>query len=352
MVMSQRVLAPNPTQLQGQRLIGKPSMARSGSNSMSSTVGYQQVGFHFQFCFLLKKKLQYLFVKLEKKIFCFSKKCWRWFQCESCRTLNATACNAFYCPYARPAASRLQPLIDRAPRPCIWTWLRCRPPLRPPPGPAAWQGAWEEAELPSAPHPCQVQQEVPLILSPTRQAARRRPSSLSGSNWKRRCWRSRHQNPPRHCSTSCRRRLTASSSTWWAWRRWCRVLSTVRVSRVSNSNQTLGIQRKSSWGPIHYDVTQYDILTFRRVICLKVIHRITISLLAVCHRLLTAYYCASSRVDRLRPDLGLQRAHHLIINSLFFTNPTMQKTATVLRTCIDGYDIHLVTLTSFDLGNK
>ncbi|KAG7275469.1 hypothetical protein CRUP_008326 [Coryphaenoides rupestris] len=42
MVMSQRVLAPNPTQLQGQRLIGKPSMARIGSNSMSSTVGYQQ----------------------------------------------------------------------------------------------------------------------------------------------------------------------------------------------------------------------------------------------------------------------------------------------------------------------
>ncbi|KAK0151926.1 Transcriptional repressor p66-beta [Merluccius polli] len=42
MVMSQRVLAPNPTQLQGQRLVGKPGMARTSSNSMSNSVGYQQ----------------------------------------------------------------------------------------------------------------------------------------------------------------------------------------------------------------------------------------------------------------------------------------------------------------------
>ncbi|CAL8297096.1 unnamed protein product [Lota lota] len=42
MVMSQRVLAPNPTQLQGQRLVGKPGMARTSSNSMNNSVGYQQ----------------------------------------------------------------------------------------------------------------------------------------------------------------------------------------------------------------------------------------------------------------------------------------------------------------------
>ncbi|KAJ3608593.1 hypothetical protein NHX12_023125 [Muraenolepis orangiensis] len=40
MVMSQRVLAPNPTQLQGQRLLGKPTMGRSGS--LSGSGGYQQ----------------------------------------------------------------------------------------------------------------------------------------------------------------------------------------------------------------------------------------------------------------------------------------------------------------------
>ena len=44
MVMSQRVLAPNPTQLQGQRLMGKPGMVRTSSGSMNNSVGYQQVG--------------------------------------------------------------------------------------------------------------------------------------------------------------------------------------------------------------------------------------------------------------------------------------------------------------------
>lgn len=42
MLMSQRVIAPNPAQLQGQRL-SKLGMSRS-SSSLSSPVSYQQVG--------------------------------------------------------------------------------------------------------------------------------------------------------------------------------------------------------------------------------------------------------------------------------------------------------------------
>ncbi|XP_030202905.1 transcriptional repressor p66-beta [Gadus morhua] len=42
MVMSQRVLAPNPTQLQGQRLMGKPGMVRTSSGIMNNSVSYQQ----------------------------------------------------------------------------------------------------------------------------------------------------------------------------------------------------------------------------------------------------------------------------------------------------------------------
>ncbi|CAG5892103.1 unnamed protein product [Menidia menidia] len=41
MLMSQRVIAPNPSQLQGQRL-SKPGMSRSSSSSMGNAVGYQQ----------------------------------------------------------------------------------------------------------------------------------------------------------------------------------------------------------------------------------------------------------------------------------------------------------------------
>ncbi|CAL8371697.1 unnamed protein product [Boreogadus saida] len=43
MVMSQRVLAPNPTQLQGQRLMGKPGMVRTSSGIMNNSVSYQQI---------------------------------------------------------------------------------------------------------------------------------------------------------------------------------------------------------------------------------------------------------------------------------------------------------------------
>uniref|UniRef100_G3N5T2 GATA-type domain-containing protein n=2 Tax=Gasterosteus aculeatus aculeatus TaxID=481459 RepID=G3N5T2_GASAC len=42
MLMSQRVIAPNPSQLQGQRLSSKPGMSRSGSSSMGNPVSYQQ----------------------------------------------------------------------------------------------------------------------------------------------------------------------------------------------------------------------------------------------------------------------------------------------------------------------
>ncbi|XP_037650557.1 transcriptional repressor p66-beta isoform X2 [Sebastes umbrosus] len=41
MLMSQRVIAPNPAQLQGQRM-SKPGMSRSGSSSMANPVSYQQ----------------------------------------------------------------------------------------------------------------------------------------------------------------------------------------------------------------------------------------------------------------------------------------------------------------------
>ncbi|KAF0047732.1 hypothetical protein F2P81_001365 [Scophthalmus maximus] len=42
MLMSQRVIAPNPAQLHGQRIPSKPGMSRSGSGSMANAVSYQQ----------------------------------------------------------------------------------------------------------------------------------------------------------------------------------------------------------------------------------------------------------------------------------------------------------------------
>ncbi|XP_048849991.1 transcriptional repressor p66-beta isoform X2 [Brienomyrus brachyistius] len=42
MMMSQRVIAPNPAQLQGQRVPSKPSVVRPTSGGISSAVGYQQ----------------------------------------------------------------------------------------------------------------------------------------------------------------------------------------------------------------------------------------------------------------------------------------------------------------------
>ncbi|XP_026203743.1 transcriptional repressor p66-beta [Anabas testudineus] len=42
MLMSQRVIAPNPSQLQGQRVSSKPGMSRSSSSSMSNAHSYQQ----------------------------------------------------------------------------------------------------------------------------------------------------------------------------------------------------------------------------------------------------------------------------------------------------------------------
>uniref|UniRef100_A0A3B4XIL1 GATA zinc finger domain containing 2B n=1 Tax=Seriola lalandi dorsalis TaxID=1841481 RepID=A0A3B4XIL1_SERLL len=46
MLMSQRVIAPNPAQLQGQRVSSKPGMSRSSSSSMANAVSYQQVWTH------------------------------------------------------------------------------------------------------------------------------------------------------------------------------------------------------------------------------------------------------------------------------------------------------------------
>uniref|UniRef100_A0A8C2E6B8 GATA zinc finger domain containing 2B n=1 Tax=Cyprinus carpio TaxID=7962 RepID=A0A8C2E6B8_CYPCA len=42
MMMSQRVIAPNPAQLQGQRLPSKPGMGRSSTGGLGNTVSYQQ----------------------------------------------------------------------------------------------------------------------------------------------------------------------------------------------------------------------------------------------------------------------------------------------------------------------
>ncbi|XP_078123125.1 transcriptional repressor p66-beta isoform X3 [Sander vitreus] len=42
MLMSQRVIAPNPSQLQGQRISSKTGMSRSSSSSMANAVSYQQ----------------------------------------------------------------------------------------------------------------------------------------------------------------------------------------------------------------------------------------------------------------------------------------------------------------------
>ncbi|KAI4888983.1 hypothetical protein NFI96_028058 [Prochilodus magdalenae] len=42
MMMSQRVIAPNPAQLQGQRVPSKPNMGRSSTGSMANAVNYQQ----------------------------------------------------------------------------------------------------------------------------------------------------------------------------------------------------------------------------------------------------------------------------------------------------------------------
>ncbi|KAM6899494.1 transcriptional repressor p66-beta [Xenentodon cancila] len=42
MLMSQRVIAPNPSQLQGQRVSSKPGLTRSSSSSIANAVNYQQ----------------------------------------------------------------------------------------------------------------------------------------------------------------------------------------------------------------------------------------------------------------------------------------------------------------------
>uniref|UniRef100_A0A8C2Q940 GATA zinc finger domain containing 2B n=1 Tax=Cyprinus carpio TaxID=7962 RepID=A0A8C2Q940_CYPCA len=42
MMMSQRVIAPNPAQLQGQRVSSKPGMGRSSTGGLGNTVSYQQ----------------------------------------------------------------------------------------------------------------------------------------------------------------------------------------------------------------------------------------------------------------------------------------------------------------------
>lgn len=54
MLMSQRVIAPNPAQLQGQRVSSKPGMSRSSSSSMANAVSYQQVWIPSKPCYLLR----------------------------------------------------------------------------------------------------------------------------------------------------------------------------------------------------------------------------------------------------------------------------------------------------------
>lgn len=43
MLMSQRVIAPNPAQLQGQRIPPKPGLIRTNTPSMSPAISYQPV---------------------------------------------------------------------------------------------------------------------------------------------------------------------------------------------------------------------------------------------------------------------------------------------------------------------
>lgn len=117
----------------------------------------------------------------------------------------------------RPA-SRWRHHSVQAPVPCTCRWPTCR--LR---------EQWVEPR-PSAHPACRAQPVEGWAPWQTRPAARRQPSWLWGSSWKRRFWRSLHPNHPPRSSTSCRLPPTASSSTWWAWRRWCRVCWTARVS--------------------------------------------------------------------------------------------------------------------------
>lgn len=44
MLMSQRVIAPNPAQLQGQRVPPKPGLIRTTTPSMNPAINYQPVG--------------------------------------------------------------------------------------------------------------------------------------------------------------------------------------------------------------------------------------------------------------------------------------------------------------------
>ena len=45
--MSQRVIAPNPAQLQGQRVPPKPGLIRTTTPSMNPAINYQPVGYWF-----------------------------------------------------------------------------------------------------------------------------------------------------------------------------------------------------------------------------------------------------------------------------------------------------------------
>ncbi|KAJ8354661.1 hypothetical protein SKAU_G00222280 [Synaphobranchus kaupii] len=163
MMMSQRVIAPNPAQLQGQRLPSKPGMMRS-STSINNAVGYQQTS------------------------------------SQQVSASQRSGSSAIYMNLAHMQAA----------------------------GPGGVGGVTGVGAVsPLAPAqsggrgPCQIQS-----------AAKRPPSWPCANSWKRPCWRSRPLNHPRPCCTSCPQLPTANSSTWWAWRRWYRVSSTARVSKL------------------------------------------------------------------------------------------------------------------------
>ncbi|CAI9617722.1 unnamed protein product [Staurois parvus] len=154
MMMSQRVIAPNPTQLQGQCVPPKSSLIRNSTPSMTTqALNYPQ-------------------------------------QSASSVPCQRSSSSAMYMNLgSHLQAGSVNPTSNE-----------CLPPPCPVPAPC---------RTPSAP--------------------RLPPSWPCASNWRKRCWRSLRPSHPPRSSTSCPAPPTANSSTWWAWRRWCRASSTARA---------------------------------------------------------------------------------------------------------------------------